>query len=338
MTTSSNGLAALVAAALFVAPAIAVAQPAGQPTAADLESARELYKEAKALRDKGDLRGALEKFKQAHAYGQTPVTALELGRTHMQLGELVEAREVFLSVARMKVLSDEGEKSASARQETADLAEQLRPKIPTLNIKITGVPADAQPQVSVDGAAIPVVSLTAVRKANPGPHGVVAKLGGKEQKVDVAVNEGETKDVLVSLDGATVTGGGGGAGGGGNGAGGGPEPDKGPRVISPVVWAGVGLGAAGLAVGTITGIIALGKSSTVKNECKGTACPTTAKHDVDSGRTMATISTIGFVAAGVGAGVAAVGYFVLSKPASTGSRPHVTPVVAGNWIGLDGAF
>src|SRR5438874_1930474 len=107
MTTSSSAVArrafaAIALAALVAVPAVSFGQPAAQPSAADLESARELYKEAKALRDKGDLRGALEKFKQAHAYGQTPVTGLELGRTHMQLGELVEAREVFLSVARMK--------------------------------------------------------------------------------------------------------------------------------------------------------------------------------------------------------------------------------------------
>ncbi len=337
MTTSSrsglrrgSGLRALVVALALLAPASASAQ---QPSAADLESARELYKEAKALRDKGDLRGALEKFKQAHAYGQTPVTALELGKTHMQLGELVEAREVFLSVARMKVQSDETEKSAAARQESADLAEQVRTKIPTLNVKITGVPADAQPQLTIDGAPIPVVSLSAVRKANPGAHVVVAKLGGKEQKQDVSLAEGETKEISVALDAASATSSGTTA----------PPPPRGGdtttgRQISPIVWIGAGVAVVGLGVGTVTGILALGKSSTVKKECSGTTCPKSAQSDVDSGRTDATISTIGFVAGGVGVAVAAVGWFVLSKPASGSSHPTVTPAFGANWLGASGTF
>ena len=72
-----------------------------EPTASDLETARELYKEGRALRDKNDLKAALEKFKGAHALASTPVTGLELGRTHMLLTELVEAREAFLSVAKI---------------------------------------------------------------------------------------------------------------------------------------------------------------------------------------------------------------------------------------------
>jgi hypothetical protein len=109
-------------------------------------------------------------------------------------------------------------------------------------------------------------------------------------------------------------------------------------VISPLVWAGLGVGVVGLGVGTVTGILALGKSSTVKNECSGTTCPLSAKNDVDSGRTVATISTIGFVVGGVGAAVAAVGFFVFSPPAKAGTRKGVSPVVGARWIGLDGAF
>lgn len=115
MTTSSSQfrlcrrfatVAVFTALALAAPSAHAQSAPGASPSAADLESARELYKEGKVLRDKGDLQGALERFKAAHAYGQTPVTALELGRTHMQLQQLVEAREVLLSVGRMNVQPD----------------------------------------------------------------------------------------------------------------------------------------------------------------------------------------------------------------------------------------
>lgn len=313
---------------------------AQQPSAADLESARELYKEGKALRDKGDLRGALEKFKAAHAYGQTPVTALELGRTHMQLGELVEAREVLLSVARMKVQSDETEKSASARTEAAELAEQLRPKIPTLVVKLSGAPASTSPQLTVDGAAVPVVGQEAVRKANPGTHELVARAGAQEEKRSVELKEGETQEVAIAFSGQAVAGPGATGPVGNPGDKGGEQPPpSGKRTISPVTWIGLGVAAAGLGVGAVAGAIALGKSKTVKNECHGTSCPPSARDDVDAGRSAATFSTIGFVVAGAGLATAAVGWFVLSKPASTGATaPKVRAAFSPTGVLLDGTF
>lgn len=320
---------------------VSASSPANaQPTAADLESARELYKEGKALRDKGDLRGALEKFKAAHAYGQTPVTALELGRTHMQLGELVEAREVLLSVARMKVQPDETEKSAGARTEAADLAEQLRPKIPTLVIKLSGVPPSTSPQLTVDGATVPVVGQEAVRKANPGTHEIVARAGAQEEKRSVELKEGETQEIPIAFSGqAAAAGPTGPVGNADNKGADQAPPPAGARTISPVTWIGLGVAAAGLGVGAIAGAIALGKSKTVKNECHGTSCPPSARDDVDAGRSAATFSTIGFVVAGAGLATAAVGWFVLSKPASTGSTaPKVRAAFSPTGVLFDGTF
>jgi hypothetical protein len=312
------------------------------PSAADLESARELYKEGKVLRDKGDLKGALDRFKQANAYGHTPVTALELGRTHMELGELVEAREVFLSVGRMKVESDETEKSASARTEAANLAEQVRGKIGTLDIRLTGVAAGVEPDVSVDGAAIPLVSFHAIRKTNPGPHTIVAKAGTREERRTLDLREGESKDVAIALDGAGSLPGSTSSGGTDPNAGK-PVSDKAPhppethRSISVVTWIGVGLAVVGAGAGTVTGIIALGDASTAKNQCTGKVCPTSAKSSFDSGQTPATISTISFIAAGAGVALAAVGYFVLS-PHTQAAGPSVRVWASLDSVGLDGRF
>src|SRR4051812_9895793 len=112
--TSSDARARVAAAGLILACALTLATRtayADGPTAADLESARALVKEGRALRASGDVRGALEKFKAGHALGQTPITALELARTYEMVGALVEAREVCLSVARMPVERDETERS-----------------------------------------------------------------------------------------------------------------------------------------------------------------------------------------------------------------------------------
>jgi hypothetical protein len=327
MTTSSRPVLAslLLACALTAWAPLAHAQ-AREPSAEDLESARELYKEGKELRQKGDLRGALERFKAAHGYGQTPVTGIELGKTHMQLGELVEAREVFLSIARLKVASDETEKSAAAREEAANLAEQIRTRIPTVVVKVSGVRPDATPQITVDGAPTPVVGLSTMRKINPGEHAIVVRASGREEKRSVTVGESETKEIEVAVTDASPKIEGGSP----------PPPDtasareSGPS-IHVTTWIGLGLAGAGLAVGGVAGILALGKSSSVKDACVGLHCPASAKHDVNGGRTDATVSTVGFIAAGAGLALAAVGYFVLS---SHGVRVAITPT--GN--GVHGTF
>jgi hypothetical protein len=339
MTTSSRLRRSLYSACFALCAAtIALPAYAQQPSAADLESARELYKEAKALREKGDLRGALERFKAAHAYGQTPVTALELGRTHMQLGELVEAREVLLSVARMKVQPDETERSAAARSEAADLAEQIKPKIPTLVVKLQNVPSGSEPQLTVDGAPVPVVSQSAVRKTNPGAHVVVARAGGREEKRNVDLKEGESHELAIAFSASSPPAGGEGASGGGVAAPPGADTAHGKKSISPVTWIGLGVAVAGIGVGSVAGIIALGKSKTVKDECKGTSCPPSARDDVDAGRSAATFSTIGFAAGAAGLAVAAVGWFVLSKPETASSAPQVRAGLAPGGVVLDGAF
>jgi hypothetical protein len=337
MTTSSSGrrlIALAIVASAALSPHLASAQAAPTPSAADLESARELYKEAKALRDQGDLRGALEKFKAAHAYGQTPVTGLELGKAYLAVGNLVDARETLLSVGRMKVAPDETDKSAQARTEAAELAEQIRPKIPTLNVTVTGVAQDAPVEITVDGVAVPVVALAATRKTNPGPHSYVVKLGTREEKRDIQLKEGETKDETVALDGATAT----------VTAPAGHDtvapPTTGGRQISPITWVGVGVAVVGVGAGTVAGILAVGKANTVKKECDGLSCPPSAKTDVTNGRTFATISTIGFVVGAAGVATAAIGYFVLSKPKPKAASlaPHVQVLASPSWVGLDGVF
>jgi hypothetical protein len=304
------------------------------PSAADLESARELFKEGREARQNGDLRRALDRFKAAHAYGQTPVTALELGRTHVQLGELVEGREMLLSVARMKVQADETEKSAAARTEAADLAEEVKKRIPSVSVKLTGVASDSAASLTVDGFAVPIVGLVGIRKANPGKHVVVARAGTHEETRNVELEEGKTQDVTIDLagTGATTV----------------PGPVTGPdtstgKVISPVTWIGLGVGALGLGVGAVGGIVALGKASNVNKACTDTHCPPSAKGDVDAGRTAATISTIGFAVGGAGVITAAVGYFLLSKPkaaasAASRARLSVMPFVTATSVGLDGSF
>jgi hypothetical protein len=179
---------------LVVTPGTARAQ-----TAADLETARSLFREGRDLRAKGDLLGALEKLKAAHAAGRTPITGMELARTHAMVGQLVEAREVALDVARIPVAADETERSAEARTEAAHLAESLRERIPTLTVHVTGAPAGAVPQVFVDGEELPAALIGEPRKLDPGAHVIAVRApDGATAMSRATVAERDAQEVAIA--------------------------------------------------------------------------------------------------------------------------------------------
>jgi hypothetical protein len=180
--------------------AFAVASTAHAQSAADLETARALFKEGKELRARGDLHGALEKLKAAHAVGRTPITGLELARTHALLGELVEAREVALDVARIRVAPDETERSTEARSEAIQLAEELRERIPDVTVHVSGAPEGVVPEVVIDGRALPPDLVGEPFKVDPGTHvvAVVESRGGATSRETVTIAEREARQVTLA--------------------------------------------------------------------------------------------------------------------------------------------
>jgi hypothetical protein len=300
-------------------------------TPAEKDAARELLARGQELRDGGNLTGAIQALTQAHALATTPITALELARTHAQAGHLVEARELALSIARMSPGARESEATGIARKEGADLAETLRPRIATVNVRVQGVPAGHEVSLSVDGSPVAAAAVGAPLRLDPGHHVLAAHAGtGPEARAELTVTEGETKDATLvvqfveephaepsasRLDEASSA----------------PAALSAEPGTSPFVWVGFGVTAVGVAAGSVTGLVALSKAKT--SECDGTRCTGAGIDDINSGRTLATISTISFVVAAVGA---AVGVYSLTwgAPKRTGLR--VVPALAG--ASIVGAF
>ena len=286
-----------------------------EPTAADVETARGLYVEGLELRDGGKLEMSLGRFKAAHALATTPITSLELGRAHALLGELVEAREVLLSIERLPVQPGESGKAANARVEARAMADQLRDRIPGLRIVFSPEPP-SPPHVTIDGVAIPAEALANPRKVNPGSHTITTEANGARATSTVLLIERELRMVTLTLRASTTP----------------VSPADTPRetppppttpstttttTTSPTGWFYVGLGAAGvgIVVGSITGAIALSKASTLETECTGSACPRTAADDLSTSRTMGVVSTVAFGVAAFGGALAIVTY--LTRPTST---------------------
>ena len=106
----------------------------------------------------------------------------------------------------------------------------------------------------------------------------------------------------------------------------------------------LGVGGVGLIAGSIFGVIALGKKTSLDNACgndKG-HCPLSAQGDIDSIHSAATVSTVGFVVGGLSAGVGTL-LLLTAKPTRAAARAtpaHVSvqPFLGPSSLGLTGSF
>lgn len=364
-------LAAVLAIAVGSAIALGAATARADPNAADIEEARQLYHDGKELRAKGDLAGALAKLRAAYALAPTPITGLELARTYAVGGSLVDARETLLAVERMPVRPDESAKAAESRAEGHKLVDELTARVATLTVQLRAAKGAPPPSVTIDGHALPAEALGAPRKIDPGTHALVAESAdGARASKSVTLAEGETRTIDLSLeangaaaaadvnanvnvnvnvdantnaaaargaagkeppprDVATVSAASSGAGHGGPGT---------PSLF----FLGTGVAVAGLLVGAVTGIVAFSDASTVKQGCPGGRCPPELHDELDASQRMGTVSNVAFVAAGVGAALAAFGWFWPGSSSSSPSQPNATGRVSlragARFVGVGGSW
>lgn len=309
-----------------------------QRSAADIESARQLYNEGIALRESGNVDAALEKFKVAHALGNTPITGVELCKMHALLRQPVEAREACLGVARIPPVAAETSRSQDARREASLLAEAERAKIATLRLHILGAPVGSLPVVTVDGALIPVAALTEPRAMNPGHHDVIAKIeGGPEARSSVELGSGERKDVTLVVQAPPPEAQ--------------PPPSREGRAPTPLprrsnglATAGWIVGGIGVGVGAVAGLVAMSAKSDLS--CPNGICGVEEHDALDKAKAWGNVSTGAFVVGGLGLALGL--YATLSAPSASASSPapkvarRSTKAIRFDWspfgAGVHGSF
>lgn len=299
-------------------------EPRRAPTVENLAMARDALKDGMAQRDAGDPAGALPKLHLAYTLIATPVTGYELGKTYVTLGQLLAAREAFLSVGRMPRSIEESERSETARRESERLSVELEPHVPKLRIHLT-LPPGASAIVTVDGAALPDEANAAPRSVNPGTHEVTAKAGDGEPvttKVDVRADE--TKDVTLAPKWVA------------------PKPPPAPErpfyirsSPNPVLYVGVVAGVLGSVTGTVGFVLADRERSDALKACGTRFCPPTTKDQFDRVGRYDVLEAASYSVAAAGI---VLSLYAILKPKTEKVYAGIEPMIGLGNAGVRGSF
>jgi hypothetical protein len=114
-----------------------------------------------------------------------------------------------------------------------------------------------------------------------------------------------------------------------------PAASSGSSVGTGLLVAGVVTTVAGGIVGAVAGLVTLSGASDLKTACSGTSCPPSERSNLDSVKSTAMVSNIGFGVAGVGLVLVTIGVSLPSVGGSTEKGASGRPWLA---VGPRGAF
>jgi hypothetical protein len=111
-----------------------------------------------------------------------------------------------------------------------------------------------------------------------------------------------------------------------------PRNNAGAMVMRRTGWASIGVGAAGLTLGTVFGLLAIGEKGALGGECRGLACPRSAQPDIDGLHFDGVAANISF-AVGV-LGVCAGSGLLFFFPENEAAHEATSGIVVRAWAGL----
>jgi hypothetical protein len=299
--------ARLLVFAMAITPGLLVERSA---RADDPAAALEQLKQGYTLKEAGRCADAVPHFVESQRLAPTPKALLNLADCEDQLGDLVSAQEHSvaardLAQQRADPLLPMAEKNLTA----------LEKRLPRLTI-VLAHDAPAQTTASRDGTALGSVSINAALPTNPGKHVVVARAPGRaDKRFEIVLAEGARETIEVGPGEALAS---------SPPSAGGAVPLPPPASAPTSSWTPrktlslslVVLGAAGVAAGSVFGILAINKNSDSKanDNCDSNGCGPTGLQLRNEALNDATASTVAFA---IGAGAAAAGVILwLTAPAT----------------------
>ena len=294
--------------------------------AGDPAAAREQVKLGYQLAQDGKCEEAIPHFTESLRLDVKAITLINLAACEEKTSKLADALGHWVE-ARARA---QAEGNAAIEEEAEKKTKALESRVPKLTLAVQNATPDVE--VVRDGVTLGAASMGVPLPVNPGAHTLVVRAKGHDDtSQSITIAEAETKRVELQVGAPRKAEAVGAPGDGRPAAGTEGEAGK----TSPLVYIGFGTALVGVAVGGVTGVLAFGKASTAKDECPNTIdCSQAGKDAVDSGRSLGTISTIGFVVAGVGAAVGVYG-LVWGKPKSSASVAVSVGPMGG---GLRGTF
>lgn len=327
-------LAGLAASALVAL----VGSVARADDASDTATARALGTDGVALADAGRCREAVPKLERAEKLHHAPTTATRLAECEIALGRLVAGTERLQRVVREVLPPGAHPAFVAAVARAQRVLDANVSRIATLHLTVVA-PADARLSVIVDEDALADPSSEIDRRLDPGAHAVrVTAPGFHASESAVTLAEGEVRSLSVELVSDGTVRAPAGTAYPLRDLGRPPEAESsGSRVPAVLAFA---VGGAGLATGIAFGLMTSAKTRALDAGCgESRVCPDGYGDDIADAKRAATVSTVGFVAGGVGTIAGVV--LLLAAP----SRAHeptrgvrVRPRIGLSSVGLDGRF
>jgi len=280
---------AIVALALIAAPAFA------QPT----QDALRLGYEGDDLYARGNWALAYDKFSAANERVHSPVFVLYMARCRKNAGRLLEARTIYERVARETLAPSAPAQFRDAISHGQGELAEISARIPSLRVSFVGA---THVDLRIDGADAPTFT-----ELDPGVHEVAAAANGTTVKREVVLREGSaTVDIEIAF----------------------PvhHEDRGGSFAPSIV--ALSLGVAGVGLGAVTGSIALSKANALKDRCPDNHCMRSDASEIDTAKTLGTISTIGFIAGGVALAAGVVLFAVRRRAVRASISPISIDVAA----------
>jgi hypothetical protein len=318
----------------------------GQGLDADRVLARARMAEGRARRSANDLQGALESFRAADSLLHFPTTGLEVARAEADLGLLLQARTTLRGFLDIPEPSNDLPQFKKARALATALLVEIERTIPTMRITVTGAPAGTAFALALDGVTIAPTAAAEPQQTNPGHHVVVATAVTGEAKEEVDLEAHESKEIRISLPARPA-----------------PPSAAGASTVSvpatevvpsigpsgatrapatktdrTLVFVGFGVACGGAAVSVIAGLSSISHTRSAESGCSGGRCPPPTHDDLQTAHTLATVSNISLIVAGVGVGAGIIGLLQKPKAARAAPGAAVTPWLALGAAGVNGTF
>jgi hypothetical protein len=288
-------------------------------------AAEAVFNDARAALAKREFDVACEKFRESDRLDPAVGTRFNLANCEEQRGRLATAWALFRQV--LEQLPQDDPRVSIARERVAGLDARV-PRL-TLRARRQFSPGTT---VRVADLVLESASFGSPVPLDPGTYKVtVAAPGDSAQEFTVKLAEGDSVELGIPADGGVsaaplpdgVTGR---LGAGAQGETKFTKPDP------TLAYVAGGVGAAGLVVGSIAGIVGLHDESVGNGKCSDqTRTCNQIGHDANqSARSLATVSTVGFVVGVLGAGLGT--YLWLTLPDTKTSAVGVGSVAGGAGI------